>query len=240
MSDTSNASETTAFSATDRRTFLLSKLSEMAARSDQISNAMQIALGFMITLTAALLAILVSIGQTINENSAAAIQHADSFSDFLQALFLHKNIILWAAGAVFALIGSSSNLTALAIHNNSKTHYKELADNYNTTITRLVGADDFSNDEQYLASLPSIDQRIKRGCVEGIYLKTAYAFQFLFTIFGACFFESIATHIMSSITNCPSPISVNAVVTIPLISLIIGIGSFCLLYKKVDNKKSPA
>ena len=104
MDVASSTQQTTASSTFNKNEFLLSKLSEMATRSDQISNAMQIALGFIMTLTAALLAILVSIGQTINGNSCDALYDANSFADYLFYLISQENIILWAACVVHSFI----------------------------------------------------------------------------------------------------------------------------------------
>lgn len=202
MGNTESTQETTVFLASDKKEFLLSKLSEMAARSDQISNAMQIALGFIMTLTAALLAILVSIGQTINENSCDALCGANSFTVFLQFLFSQENIILWAACAVFSFIGSSSNLTALAIHENAKEHYNELEENYHAVVSKLVQGDAFFEKHSALTTLPRITRRIKEGRVENIYLGTAHAFHCLFALFLACLLESLTMLIMIQLNEC--------------------------------------
>lgn len=89
MDVASSTQQTTASSTFNKNEFLLSKLSEMATRSDQISNAMQIALGFIMTLTAALLAILVSIGQTINGNSAMRFMMRIA-SQIICSFFFHR------------------------------------------------------------------------------------------------------------------------------------------------------
>ncbi|MFR7743153.1 MAG: hypothetical protein ACLU3I_07620 [Acutalibacteraceae bacterium] len=104
MDVASSTQQTTASSTFNKNEFLLSKLSEMATRSDQISNAMQIALGFIMTLTAALLAILVSIGQTINGNSCDALYDANSFADYLFFLFHRRTSSFGRLCVVFRLL----------------------------------------------------------------------------------------------------------------------------------------
>lgn len=230
MDNTGNAQETTASSTFNKNEFLLSRLSEMATRSDQISNAMQIALGFIMTLTAALLAILVSIGQTINENSSAALYGANSFADFLRFLFSQENIILWAACVVFSFIGSSSNLTALAIHENANEHYNELEEKYHAIVSELVQGDALFEKYNALTTLPKIQRRIKEGCVENIYLRTARAFHCLFALFLACLLESLSMLIMIQLNECS--IIMSSIVL--ALSMDVAFGIFFRL--KIENK----
>ena len=225
------------FSNGEKREFVQAKLSEMAARSDQVSNAMQIALGFIITLTTALLAMLISIGQIINENSYEGLKNAESIYMALQVLFQRGNMVFWAAGAILSFVGSSSNLKALAIHENSAKHYNRIREDYEAIATKLLGRNHFFKKNPALTTIPELSDRIKIGKVEGIYKKTACAFHFLFSVFLACFFESIAMCIVSPAINAPLCISVERLITIPLISAIIGIGSFYLMHKKASKVK---
>lgn len=231
MDAVSSTQQTTASSTFNKNEFLLSKLSEMATRSDQISNAMQIALGFIMTLTAALLAILVSIGQTINGNSCDALYGASSFADYLFFLFSQENIILWAACVVFSFIGSSSNLTALAIHEHADEHYNELEENYHAIVSELVQGDAFFEKYNALTTLPKLQRRIKEGRVESIYLRTACAFHCLFALFLACFLESLSMLIMIQLDECS--IIMSSIVFLAL-SIDVALGIFRRL--KIENK----
>ena len=106
-----------------KHNFSVEVLSELSNQASQVLTSMQVALGFVMAINTALLALLVNIGQTINSNCAIELGRAVKITDACKALLCIPNIIPWAACTVFAYIGGRTNLAALEMHMHMNVSY---------------------------------------------------------------------------------------------------------------------
>ncbi len=175
-----------------KESFIVAKLSEIAERATQVLVSLQVSLGFVMAFNTTLLAIIVAIGQNIDDN-IEGIQKAASLPEFLHAILCSSNIMLWCACALFAFIGGRSNLIALEIHLHSVGYHDRLVDNYNEYLDEL-SKNDFP---EGICKLPTACERIKEGTVERIYAITAGAFYGLCAACLTCTLSSLAYSIFN-------------------------------------------
>ena len=143
--------------------FYTMKLTELSEHANQVLTSAQVALGFVMAFNTAILAILVTIGQTINSNYCLSEScQTAKIHEACEALLCQPNIIPWAACAILAYIGGRTSLIALEMHVHIVKCYKRLSLTYKKIIKK-----EFSGGEQDF--LPSISDRIKEGAVERIY-----------------------------------------------------------------------
>ena len=166
------------------------KLSELSELTNQIYTSLQVALGFIMAFNTAILALLVNIGQTINDNCLDSLKKAVDFSSACKAVLCLPNIIPFIACAVFAYIGGRTNMSALILHVHSVEHYRSLSSSYQKVLKEDLGI----SNEEYL--LPAISKRVKSGFVERIYCVTAYSFYILYALFLAASFKSFIFSIL--------------------------------------------
>lgn len=176
-----------------KESFIVAKLSETAERATQVLVSLQVALGFVMAFNTALLAIIVAIGQNIDDNSEG-IQEAACLPEFLHAILCSSNIMLWCACALFAFIGGRSNLIALELHLHSFGYHDQLVNNYNKYLDELLGGYKFPEE---IYRLPNACERIKEGTVERIYAITAGAFYGLCAACLTCTLSSLAYSILN-------------------------------------------
>ena len=97
--------------------FYTMKLTELSEHANQVLTSAQVALGFVMAFNTAILAILVTIGQTINGNYCLSEScQAAKIHEAFEAFLCQPNIIPWAACAILAYIGGRTSLVALEIH----------------------------------------------------------------------------------------------------------------------------
>lgn len=94
-------------SESGEESFIVAKLSEIAERANQVLVSLQVSLGFVMAFNAALLAIIVAIGQSIDNNVFDSVRRATNIPEFLHAILCVSNILLWCACALFAFIGGT-------------------------------------------------------------------------------------------------------------------------------------
>lgn len=217
-------------SEASKENFIVAKLSETAERATQVLVSLQVSLGFVMAFNTALLAIIVAIGQSIDDNIDGCIRNAASIPDFLHAILCSSNIILWCACALFAFIGGRSNLVALEIHLHSVNYHDHLVDDYNQYLDKLFDGYEISDG---IYKLPKAYKRIKGDTVEHIYAITAGAFYGLCAVFLTCTLSSLAYSIFNG----------NQTYLWIAISFIIS-GAACVLlfsahYRRAKQKNPP-
>lgn len=204
--------------------FYTMKLTELSEHANQVLTSAQVALGFVMAFNTAILAILVTIGQTINGNYCLSEScQAAKIHEAFEAFLCQPNIIPWAACAILAYIGGRTSLVALEIHVHMVKCYNKLRLTYNKIIKKEfgVGKRDF---------LPSISDRIKEGVVERIYRITALWFFCICTLFLTCFLaSSIHFLLIKDVCICMW-------IVIPfMISIVICSLAFCHFYKHTGD-----
>lgn len=154
------------------------KLSEISECANHVLTSAQVALGFIMAFNTAILAVLVAIGQTINNNCFDVLKNAESVINAFDAIICLPNTIPWAACSVCAFVGGRTNLAALKMH----TH---IVNFYNKTLIPMYEYFSKRKTSVYgkIGSLPKISDRIKENMVERIYRNTAVCYYFLTAIF---------------------------------------------------------
>ena len=199
------------------------KLSELSELTNQTCTSLQVALGFIMAFNTAILALLVSIGQIINNNCLDSLKDAVDFSSACKAILCLPNIIPFIACAVFAYTGGRTNMSALIMHVYSVEQYRFLSSSYQKILKKDLGI----SNEEYL--LPDISKRVKSGFVERIYCVTAYSFYILCALFLAASFKSFIFSILFDGEHVYMWIVISS-----LISITICVVVFFVAFKQIS------
>ena len=157
-----------------KESFIVAKLSEIAERAEQGVAKMQVALGFVMALMAALLAVIAAIFQAICSNSfSLSSRVVIDFWNYCEMLSVPANSILWAMAGLTATIGCISNLIALAIQLNAANFYESLVQKYNKLAKKIGGVKELLDEYDEIIKLPNLPKRIKKGSLKRIYLISA-------------------------------------------------------------------
>ena len=157
-----------------KESFIVAKLSETAERAEQVLAKMQVALGFVVALMAALLAVIAAIFQAICSNSfLPPPKEIIDFWNYCEMLSVPANSILWAMAGLTATIGCISNLIALAIQLTAANFYISLVKEHNEVVGSIADTNGLSEKYGSIIELPELPKRIKKGSIKRIYLISA-------------------------------------------------------------------
>ena len=152
-----------------KESFIVAKLSETAERAEQVLAKMQVALGFVMALMAALLAVIAAIFQAICSNSfLPPPKEIIDFWNYCEMLSVPANSILWAMAGLTATIGCISNLIALAIQLTAANFYISLVKEHNEVVGSIADTNGLSEKYGSIIELPELPKRIKKGSIKRI------------------------------------------------------------------------
>lgn len=236
--------------------FMNMKLSELSERANHVLSSMQIALGFVMAFNTAILAVLIAVGQTINQNCSWSCP--ESFNSLLsacEAILCLPNFIPWLACAVCAYVGGRTNLVALKIHAHLIAYHDDtVVKIYNSFFDgdaechtgaeprASVGEDNSgkiasppeSIEEKSQFKLPESRERLGDGTIERIYSFTAYCFFFLCSLFLTCAFTSFTYFVVirgGSIYAC--------IIIFFIVSFVALITTYFVLFNKTNSNYKP-
>lgn len=210
------------------------KLSELSERANHVLSSMQIALGFVMAFNTAILAVLIAVGQTINQNcNWSCPESSSNLLNACKAILGLPNFIPWLACAVCAYVGGRTNLVALKIHARLITYHDDtIVKTYNSFFDGSADFEPVGEKSQF--KLPESRERLGDGIIERIYSFTAYCFFFLCSLFLTCAFTSFTYFVVIKGGNIYA-----CIIFFFIVSFVALITTYFVLFNKTNSNYKP-